>query len=94
MQLPFDKKFTQRPKIEADSFVEYFNLEFAPLAENEKFKLSDFEYLGLFLDKEDKEVMYWSVENCSMFAIKQPFDGGYMNSMTDDPPIQSSIQKY
>lgn len=85
-----NSKFVQKPNNDKNVFVEYFNLEFgidAGLNGVSKFKSEGFEFIGFYLNGNEIETMYWSVRGYSyLYAIKQPFEGEVLISMTKENP--------
>ena len=95
MDLPYEKAFKELPDSNAEDFVLYFNLEYglefgAP--EEDKYKIDDFMFLGLYLNSEGIETMYWSVKDSeNNYAVKQPYDGKYITSMTNEKPLEKNL---
>ncbi len=92
MDLPYEKKFSEIPESTGENFVQYFNLEyvleFGP--DEEKYQPADFKFMGLYMNAQGIETMYWSVKSgTKIYAIEQPYDGQSIVSMTDERPDPS-----
>lgn len=89
MEMPYEKKFKELPNTNGKDIADYFNLEFGlEFDENaKKYTEDDFRKIGMFLNAEGVETIYWSVSGkVNLWAVVQPYDGSSILSMSSEDP--------